>query len=165
MTELTTNRDVVHRMISRALSGKDAHVEASNVLGGLDWKLAGARPDGVPHSIFQLVNHVVYWQHWLVRWLDGENPRPPRHAAGSWPGKPSPPNRKEWERTVRRLDAALKALDRRSLRVDLLSKRGKWTPLELLHVVGSHTSYHIGQIAFLRQLLRAWPPPSGGITW
>ena len=165
VTEMASNLNVMHRTTGRALSGKDAHVETASVLGGLDWKLAGARPDGFPHSIFQLVNHIAYWQHWLVRWLDGKKPRPPRHAAGGWPGKLSPANRQEWERTVRGLHDALDALERRSHQVDLLSKRGKWTPLELLHVVGSHTSYHVGQIALLRQLLGAWPPPRGGVTW
>ncbi len=162
---MTRNLNVVHRTTSRALSGKDAHVETTSVLEGLGWELAGARPDGVPHSIFQLINHTVYWQHWLVRWLDGKNPRPPRHAAGSWPGKSRPANRREWERTVRGFHGALNALESRSRQVDLFSKRGKWTPLELLQIVGSHTSYHIGQIVFLRQLLGAWPPPSGGVTW
>jgi uncharacterized damage-inducible protein DinB len=163
--EVTSDLNAVQRTTSRALSGKEAHIETASVLGGLDWKLAGARPEGVPHSIFQLVNHIVYWQLWLVRWLDGQRPRPPKHATGSWPGTSSPASRKEWERTVRDLHDALDALERRLGAVDLLSKRGKWTPLELLHIVGSHTSYHIGQIVFLRQLLGAWPPPSGVVTW
>jgi uncharacterized damage-inducible protein DinB len=39
------------------------------------------------------------------------------------------------------------------------------TCLEMLHLIGSHTSYHVGQVALLRQMLGAWPPPSGGVTW
>lgn len=162
---MTNDRNVLHRTTSRALSGKDSHVEAAAVLAGLDWKLAGARPSGVPHSLFQLVNHIIYWQEWVVKWLDGKKPRPPKHAAGSWPGRVSPASRKEWERGVRRFRNVLGALERRSRQGDLMSKRGKMTRLEILHIIGSHTSYHVGQVAFLRQLLGAWPPPSGGITW
>jgi hypothetical protein len=29
----------------------------------------------------------------------------------------------------------------------------------------AHTSYHIGQVVILRQLLGKWPPPSGGLPW
>lgn len=87
------------------------------------------------------------------------------HAAGGWPGKVSPASRREWEQTVRRFSDVLDALERRSRQADPLSKRGKWTRLEMLHIIGSHTSYHVGQVAFLRQLLGAWPPPSGGVTW
>jgi uncharacterized damage-inducible protein DinB len=150
---------------SRALSGKDAHVETACILAGLDWELAGARPDSVPRSVFQLVNHMIYWQEWVVKWLDGKKPRPPKHAAGGWPGEVSPASRREWERTVRRFRDALDALNRRARLADPLSKRGKMIRLEMLHIVGSHTSYHVGQVAFLRQLLAAWPPPSGGVTW
>lgn len=159
------NLDLMQQTTSRALSGKEAHVETISALEGLDWKLAGTRPEGVPHSVFQLVNHVVYWQKWLVSWLDGGKPKTPKHAAGSWPGKSSPASRSEWERAVRDLRDALEALEQRARQVDLLSKQGKWTPLELLHVVGSHTSYHIGQVVLLRQQLGAWPPPSGSLTW
>jgi uncharacterized damage-inducible protein DinB len=162
---MENDRKVFEQTISRSLSGKDSHVEAANLLAGLDWKLAGQRPHDVPHSVFQLVNHITYWQEWIVKWLDGKKPRPPKHASGSWPGRVSPANRKEWERTVGRFLEALDALNRRSLQVDLLSKRGKMTRLEMLHIIGSHTSYHAGQVVFLRQMLASWPPPSGGVTW
>jgi uncharacterized damage-inducible protein DinB len=162
---MATDRTVLYRTTSTALSGKNSHVEAAKVLAGLDWKLAGARPKGAPHSVFQLVNHVTYWQEWAVKWLDGRNPRAPRHAAGSWPGGVSPASRAEWGRAVRRFRAALADLDRRARRGDPLARHGTMTCLEMLHLIGSHTSYHVGQVALLRQMLGAWPPPSGGVTW
>lgn len=48
--------------VCRALSGKGAHVAAEQVFSGLDAKAAGARPENAPHSVFQLLNHIVYWQ-------------------------------------------------------------------------------------------------------
>ena len=162
---MTNDRNVFRQTISKALSGKDAHVEAGKALAGLDWNLAGARPDGVPHSLFQLTNHMIYWQEWAVKWLDGKKPKAPKHAVASWPGRVSPASRGEWEQTVLRFRNALKALNRCSREADVLSKRGKMTRLEMLHLIGSHTSYHVGQVVFLRQLLAAWPPPSGGVTW
>ena len=35
----------------------------------------------------------------------------------------------------------------------------------MLHTIASHNSYHLGQIVLVRQLLGAWPPPGGGLTW
>jgi len=29
----------------------------------------------------------------------------------------------------------------------------------------AHNSYHTGQIAMIRQILKAWPPRGGGDTW
>ena len=162
---MTNDHGVFTRTVGHALAGKNAHVETGTLFAGLDWKLAGVRPEGVPHSVFQLINHMTYWQEWAVRWLDGKRPRPPKHAAGGWPGRVSPANRLEWERAVKRFHTVLDALHSRSLKEDLFSRRGKMTRLEILRTIGSHNSYHAGQVAFLRQLLRAWPPLSGGITW
>jgi uncharacterized damage-inducible protein DinB len=162
---MTKDLNLSQTVLSRALAGKSAHVETATIFDGLDWKVAGARPAGVPHSLFQLLNHMIYWQEWVVRWLDGKKPRPPKHADGGWPGSVSPATRKEWEQTIRRFHRTLRILDLDSRGEDLLSKRGKMTRLEMLHIIGSHNSYHAGQVAFLRQLLAVWPPPSGGVTW
>ena len=156
---------LLQRTARRSLSGKDAHVDAAAALAGLSWKLAGERPAGAPHTVFQLVNHMIYWQEWVVKWLDGKSPKPPKHAAGSWPGRVRPGSRREWERTVRRFRRERDVLVRRSRRPDLLEKRGTKTRLEMLHIIASHTSYHVGQVVFLRQVLGAWPPPAGGVTW
>jgi uncharacterized damage-inducible protein DinB len=160
-----SNSKILCATLERALSGKGSHAATRKVLDGLDWKNAGVRPDGAPHSVFQLANHMIYWQEWVVKWLDGESPKVPKHARGSWPGRVTPASRKEWEQIVRRFLGSLDALERRSRAGDPLTKHGKKTHLEMLHSIASHNSYHAGQVAFLRQLLGTWPPPSGGVTW
>jgi uncharacterized damage-inducible protein DinB len=156
---------LLKNMVGRALSGKGSHVAAARVFSGLDGKAAGARPESLPHSLFQLLNHIVYWQDWVVNWLNGEKPRVPRHASGSWPGGPAPQNATEWERGVRHFQAGLKELERRSREADLVARIGKQSRLEMLSAIASHNSYHIGQAVVLRQILGKWPPPSGGLTW
>jgi uncharacterized damage-inducible protein DinB len=156
---------ILKNVVGRALSGKGAHVAAARVFSGLDARAAGTRPENVPHSLFQLLNHIVYWQDWVVKWLNGEKPRVPRHASGSWPGSPAPSNATEWQRSVRHFQTGLKELERRSREADLLAGIGKQSRLEMLHAIASHNSYHIGQAVMLRQILGKWPPPSGGLTW
>jgi uncharacterized damage-inducible protein DinB len=160
-----TDSNVLKKTLGDALSGKGSHVEAGKAFEGLDWKIAGERPGGAPHSIYQLLNHIVYWQEWGVKWLDGKKPPVPRHASGSWPGAPGPANSAEWKQAVRRLDKAVDALTLRCAEGDLLSKRGGKSRMEMIQVIASHSSYHIGQAVLLRQTLGAWPPPSGGVTW
>jgi len=162
---MTSDSEILYATTERALSGKDSHVATRTILDGLDWKTAGARPDGAPHSTFQLANHMIYWQEWAVKWLDGKNPKAPKHAGGSWPKTVSPANRREWEQVVRGFYRSLDALERRMRQKNPPMKRGQMTRLEMLHIIASHNSYHAGQVAFLRQVLGAWPPPSGGITW
>jgi len=156
---------ILDRAVRRALAGTGAHVETETVFGELDWKLAGVRPEKAAHSVYELLNHLVYWQEWVVQWLDGKNPPTPKHASGSWPGDKSPSSRKEWNLAVRRFRRGLKLLPRRAREADLFSKGGTKSRLEMLQTIASHNSYHAGQVVMLRQVLGAWPPSSGGLTW
>jgi uncharacterized damage-inducible protein DinB len=162
---MKSDHTIMQEAVGRALSGEGAHVATKKIFEGLDWKLAGARPEGAPHSIFQLLGHMTFWQDWVVEWLDGENPRVPKHAAGSWPESPAPATKQTWVRAVKSFRSSLGGLERRSRKEDLLAKRGKHTRLGMIHAIASHNSYHAGQVAVLRQMLGAWPPPSGGVTW
>lgn len=159
-----TDRDS-SKIPAPSLTGKGAHVEPLNALDGLDWKLAGVRSEGVPHSIFELVNHVIFWQDWAIAWIDGKKPGIPEHASGSWPGGPGPANALKWKQTVLRLKHGIEGLERRSRMNNLLEKRGDKTFLQMLQTISSHNSFHIGQIVLARQIFGVWPPPSGGLTW
>lgn len=162
---MATDRDVLEETMERALSGKGAHVETQDVFEGVDWQSAGRVPAGAPHSLFQLLKHMAYWQDWAVGWLDGKKPPLPNHAAGSWPGGPSPQTRGEWEQAVRRFRRGLTGLQQRVRKAELLARRGHTTRLGMLRTMASHNSYHAGQVVMLRQMLGMWPPPSGGLTW
>ncbi len=162
---MKSSQMVLEKAVRDAISGTGAHVEAKHALGGLDWKTAGSRPDGIPHSIFQLVNHMVFWQEWVVKWLDGKNATIPKHASGSWPGRVGPTTAKDWKETVKRFVSGLEKLNEQSLGADLYSKRGRKSRLEMIQTIVLHNSYHLGQIVLIRQMFGAWPPPSGGLTW
>ncbi len=155
---------VLRKMISDALSGKGAHVATKNAFDGLDWKLAGTQTEGVP-SIFQLLNHVLYWNEWVVKWLAGKTPPVPKHAPGGWPGKTAPQNAAEWKQALKRFRQTVQVMARASQQTDLLAKDRSRTRLEMLQAIASHNSYHIGQVVLLRKQLGAWPPPAGGLTW
>ncbi len=162
---MTDASELVTAIVRQALTGRGAHVETLGALDGLDWKLAGERPDGDSHSIFQIVNHLVYWQEFALQWLGGDKPRTPEHAELSWPGDEQPATAAEWEGAVARFRSGLESLAERagegSLAADLKGK----TALEILQLIASHNSYHVGQVAALRRRLGAWPPPGGGATW
>ena len=162
---MSADGKALEKLARGALSGKGAHVETKDVFAGLDWQAAGSMPRGVPHSLYQLLKHMSYWQDWVVEWLKGNDPAGPRHASGSWPAKAGPSSRRDWDEAVRQFRHGLVELERGCRGVDLSSGRGRKSRLEMLHTIGAHNSYHSGQVAFLRQLLGKWPPPSGGLTW
>jgi len=161
---MPTDRSVL-KAVEHALSGKGAHVATAGLFEGLSWKAAGARPEGASHSVFQVLNHMSFWQDWVVGWLAGQAPPVPRHASGGWPGDTAPANAAEWQRAVRRFRKGLQAMTRGAREVGLLTRHGARTRLEMLQSIAAHNSYHAGQVVVLRQMQGAWPPPSGGLTW
>jgi len=40
-----------------------------------------------------------------------------------------------------------------------------YTVRDAIEHMAAHNSHHLGQVVLLRQMLGAWPPPSGSYTW
>jgi uncharacterized damage-inducible protein DinB len=155
----------LREIVDQSLTGRGAHALTHEVLDGLAWKLAGRRVEGFPHSIFAIVGHLVFWQRFCLTWIDEDVPAAPEHAADSWPGASEPRDEREWNDLVKEFRDGVSALRDRVDSLDLLEARGGKTVLEIVQLIASHNSYHVGQIAQLRRALGSWPPPSGGATW
>jgi uncharacterized damage-inducible protein DinB len=143
---------IARRSLVRSLSGAGAHLDPHRVIENLDWQVACLRPAGVSHSIAQVLNHMVFWQEWVLKWLDGTR----SNTAGSWRGDPST-SRVQWERSLERFDAGLDELLRRGREESLFDTPVRTSRLQILQTAASHNSYHAGQIVILRQMLGAWP--------
>lgn len=122
----------------------------------------------MPYTIFQIVNHMIYWQDYILEILAGGQPTVPAHAIDSWPGSEVPQTEAEWNQTVERflqgVDQAIQLVETSDLEEKLPNWHNK-PRLEALRVIPSHNSYHLGQVVLLRRMLGSWPPPGGGDTW
>ena len=156
--------------------GKGAHTDATACVEGLSAETAGAVPAGAPNSIFQIVFHINYWIDYELQRLLGGSPAYPEHAAESWPARPAPRDAAEWTATVERFKTLLAEMTRlgrdsarlgRSVVVTSLADHANMgnTVGDVLIQTVVHNSYHLGQVAFLRRMLGAWPPASGSDTW
>jgi uncharacterized damage-inducible protein DinB len=156
------------RIIGSA-AGSGAHVKAAAALEHLTVAQARRHPSRRLATIWEELGHVVFWQDFILDTIKGGTPQAPAHAAGSWP--PMPKGRgaaKRWDALVARFLAGLGEAEKlaRKLGVEARVGRGKKSALGgHLLMLGSHNSYHLGQIVSLRKLIGAWPPPSGGVTW
>ena len=160
--------DNSHRnAITNGLLGKTAHVSPDAVFEAIDWDSVGKKPNGSIHSIWDILNHLIYWQDYCLSLLGGENPTSPEHAVESWKFTESPSNEEQWQGTVSAFLAGLQTAEDAAA-ADLSGKiasRPSESRIEVLESLIGHNSYHLGQIVLLRQLLGSWPPPSGGNTW
>ena len=159
---------IIARMLGHALRGQGAHVEVTSAIDGLDWQLAGVRPPDAPHSVFRVLNHMIFWQEIYLQRLTGASAPSPARAAEGWPGADAPRSEREWLAAVERFGLGLssaEALVRAETLEEVLPNWNHRTRCEAISFIASHNSYHIGQIVVLRRILGAWPPPTGGDTW
>jgi len=156
------------RTLIELLYGKGAHANSLACVDDVSFELCGRCSENLPHSIWQLVSHMNYWMDYELRRIRGENPPYPVHAAESWPIEAAPRNQADWRKAIsnfKELLAKLAALAEST--PDVLAQevppthpthtKHSSTLLAVLWQTLVHNSYHLGQIAMLRQAV--------GDTW
>jgi DinB superfamily len=146
-------------LISHLTEGH-AHASFDATIKGLSPNQRGKRPGGLPHSAYQLVEHLRIAQWDIVEFALNPNHKSPNFPDGYWPESPEPPNARAWDKSI----AAFRA-DRKKL-VAALEKSDILTPIRFANnqslasktiLLLDHNSYHLGQLILLRRLLNAWP--------
>lgn len=158
------------------LRGKGAHVDPLACVEDLSAELAARHIEGFPHSIGQLVFHMNYWLNYERRRIRREKPKYPEHAEESFPPAGTPRDTAEWKRLRRDFawflaeyaEMAKSSPQEMQRQIESSREADQQTAGTLEAVLWqmvAHTSYHTGQIAAIRQILKAWPPKAGGDTW
>ncbi len=148
--------------LERLLDEGSAFVPPSRALEGLSAEFACQRVEAAPHTVAEIVAHLVFWQRYTLALARSEQASVPEHAADGWPGVAL----EDWDELRRDFLEGLAGTKRVAREEDLTRLvRGRDTlGYELsLHVI--HNAVHLGQIILLRRMLGAWPPPGGGDTW
>ena len=143
------------------LGGGHAHLNFATAIAGLPAALRGARPPGLPHTPWRLVEHMRIAQWDILRFSTDPHHVSPEFPTGYWPAGDAPPDPAAWEQAVEAFRADLKAM--RDLVsdpvVDLYATiphgQGQTILREAL-LVADHNSYHLGQLVAVRRLLGAW---------
>lgn len=163
------------RALTELLRGKGAHADPLACIEDVSAELATRLITGFPHSIGQLVFHINYWMDYELRRIRGERPAYPEHSAESFPAG-APCDAAEWDRRRARLAELLgefgelaksstQEMQREIESAHESDKKIAGTLEAVLMQMVAHNSYHVGQIAMLRQALGAWPPRGGGDSW
>jgi uncharacterized damage-inducible protein DinB len=167
---------MLQRTLTELLRGKGAHADPIACVEDVSADLAAKQVAGFPHSIGQLVFHMNYWMNYELRRIHGEKPKYPEHNSESFPAVLSPADPEEWERLrkdfvslvaeYRTLAASSRTeLDRQIEAIHDSDQKVAGTLEAVLWQMVAHNSYHVGQIAMIRRVLRVWPPKAGGDSW
>jgi hypothetical protein len=152
---------LLRRHLSRLLEWGEARVTFEAAVRKLPPRLRGVVPEGLPHSAWQLVEHIRLAQADILEFC-GPSYKDKRWPDDYWPSAPGPKRADAWKRSI----AAVRR-DRRTLQrlvmdrsMDLLSavpSDPEKTYLRSILLIADHTAYHVGQLVLVRRALGAWP--------
>jgi hypothetical protein len=149
-------------LLARSLGWSDAHVSFEQAVRDLPAHLRGTRPPGLPHSPWELVEHIRIAQRDILDFATAEEYHELDWPSDYWPASPEPPDEGAWERSISAVKEDREALERlaRDTTVDLaaVTRHGTdQTYLRELLMVVDHAAYHVGQLVLVRQALGSWP--------
>jgi uncharacterized damage-inducible protein DinB len=156
-----TMDDVLRDHLARVLDWRDAHAGFDAAVEGLAPELRGRRPDGFPHSPWELLEHLRAAQRDILDFCVAEEYGEMLWPDDYWPSSPEPPSPDAWDRTVAAFREDREALKRLAAdpAVDLLAPvphGDGQTYLREILLVADHNAYHVGQLVAVRRLLGAW---------
>jgi hypothetical protein len=147
------------------LGGGHAHAGFDRAIAGLPAGLRGARPTGLPHTPWRLVEHLRIAQWDILRFTTDPRHVSPEFPEGYWPEGDAPPDPGAWDRSVAAFRADLAAImglvadPATDLFAPLPHGQGQTLLREAL-LAADHNAYHIGQLVAVRRLLGAWHEPA-----
>jgi uncharacterized damage-inducible protein DinB len=150
----------LREQLRKLLDWEDAHIGFDRAIKDIDPNLRGKVPKGLPHSLWQLLEHLRRCQFDILDFC-----RNPKYVEVPfeeyWPPSAVPPLADAWDKSVasyRRDREELKRLAADPA-VDLFARiphgSGQTILRELL-VVADHGAYHVGQIVDVRRALGDW---------
>ena len=125
-------------------------------------ELRGARPQGLAHTPWRLLEHMRIAQWDILRFSIDPDHVSPEFPDGYWPAGDAPADGDAWDRAVTAFRADLGAMmdlvtnPATDLFAPIAHGQGQTILREAL-LVADHNAYHLGQLVTVRKLLGAWP--------
>lgn len=144
------------------LKGGGAHVHFLDAIDGFPEAKRGAFIEGLPHTGWQLLEHVRIAQWDILEFSRNAKHVSPGFPEGYWPKSPGPADPAAWDKSVEEFQRNLQEMIKlvKNPKTDLCAKiphgDGQTVLREAL-LLADHNSYHLGQLVDLRRALGAWP--------
>lgn len=144
--------------LTNLLTQAEAHVDVQSTLQNFPAKLHGRKPEGAPHTPWQLLEHMRIAQWDILQFSLDAKHKSPAWPEGCWPKTEKPPSDKAWDKSVREFLADLESVCRlvRDPKIDLFATiphGDGQTYLREALLVADHNAYHLGQLVMLKRML------------
>ena len=143
----------------KLLEGGGAHAGFDEALKGLPKDLRGAKPDNLPYSIWQLVEHIRIAQWDMLNFCIDPNHKSPKWPEEYWPKETEPKNEEAWDKSIKQIDDDLadflELLHKEDIYKQIPHGTGQTILREALQIA-DHNSYHTAEIIAMRRVLGDW---------
>jgi uncharacterized damage-inducible protein DinB len=143
-------------------------VSLNNALLGLAAEQAAWKDGSTNNSIWQLVNHLIFWnENYLNRFREIPDSEYTGDNNSTFEGEKTSGNEEEWKKTVDKLNSVLTAWENEienasPEKLDQPAKKNEnYSWASYIGTINAHIAYHIGQIVSLRKLQGSWNPKQG----
>jgi uncharacterized damage-inducible protein DinB len=161
-----TSKEIILNQLSATYNQKNWFVPVTDALEGLTAQQAAWSDGSGNHSIWQIVNHLIFWnERWVMR-FKGQVP-PEMEIENSETFDAGEKTEDQWKETVKKINEVLsdweslvKKADDSVLAGEAFKGYGaSW--YEVLAQTTTHNAYHIGQILYVRKQQGVWNPDRG----
>ena len=152
----------LRNQLFQLLRGANAHADVLSALKDFPPKLYGAKPENAPHSAWELLEHMRMALRDLWEFSTNAEYVEKNWPEDYWPSSSEPPSKEAWNSSVRALEEDLVAFaelvkdPNSNLHAQIPWGKKDQTLLREVLLAADHTSYHTGELVFLRRLLGAW---------
>ena len=146
------------------LDGRGAHLSFDSAMEGWAAATRAVKPDGGPHSAWQLLEHMRIAQRDILDFCVNSSYEELEFPKDYWPPGGAVPDDVAWNESLdgfRRDLANMKKLvvDPSTDLFERLPHGTGQTILREAFVVADHNAYHLGQLVLVRRLLDVWHDP------
>jgi len=92
--------DIVREHLIKLLDWQDAHVSFDVAVEGIPPPLQGVRPEGLPYSPWELLEHLRVTQKDILNFCQNQDYKAPKWPDEYWPKTTSPPEPNDWQKSV-----------------------------------------------------------------
>jgi uncharacterized damage-inducible protein DinB len=155
------NNAALRKHLLALLRGGQAHATFDDTVDGFPLDKTGVRPAGLPHSAWELLEHLRIAQRDILEFSRSTDYQAIRWPDDYWPRSPRPERESQWRESAQAVRDDLAEFEKllqdpgRDLYAPFPWGKGQ-TLLRQALLIADHNSYHLGQLLLVRRALGAW---------
>ena len=152
------HNELIEELVNLLQKGR-AHVGLKDALKNLPAEMRGVQTNGLPYSIWQIVEHIRIAQWDMLEFSKDGRHKSPKWPDDCWPKEAAPANDAVWSKSIEQIDSDREEFINLLKKADIYKAIPHGTGQTILREalqIADHNAYHIAEIVVIRRLLGVW---------